>query len=122
MERRCPRRVHRLLVKRIMKSKLKTILFTFVATTAFWCLAVIGFLWLSCPGQSSTDRLTQLRRIGFHYIVCEQNHEGRDTTLIVEALQTNSTSPEISRAELLRTNLMPSQTIMLGVRKEKTER
>lgn len=105
-----------------MKSKLKTILLTFVATTAFWCLVVIGFVWLSCPGPPGTNDITRLRRFGFHYVVCEQNHEGRDTTFIVEALQTNSTSPEISRAELLRTNLMPSQTIMLGLRRERTQR
>jgi hypothetical protein len=102
-----------------VKSKLKTIIVTFIATTAFWCLVIVGFVWFSCPSQSSTDYTMQLRRLGFHYVVFDQNREGHDTTFVVEALQTNAIGSQISRAELLRTSLMPSQTIMLGLRRER---
>src|SRR5262249_29718548 len=97
------------------------ILVTFAATTVFWCLVIVGFIWFASPGQADTSNIAQLRRLGFHYLVFDQNRQGRDATFVVESIQTNSAGPGFSRQELLRTNLPPSQTITLGLRKERKE-
>jgi len=105
-----------------MKAKLKIIIITCAAASVFWCLVVVSFFWVCAKRQPRTDAISQLFRFGYHYVVIEQNYEGRNSTLVVDAIQTNSTGTGITRAELLRTNLIPSQTMMLGLRREKVQR
>jgi hypothetical protein len=105
-----------------MKSKLKIISITFAATTVFWCLVTAGFFWCGASPDAGNDAISQLRRLGYHYLLVEQNLQDGNSTLVVDAIYTNFTGAALSKVELLRTNLTPAQTMLLGLRRELGER
>src|SRR4030095_16827147 len=100
-----------------MKSNLKIITITFVATTAFWCLAIVGFFWCRASSDAGTDAITQLRKLGYryNYLLVEQNQQDRSSALVVDAIYTNLTDAAVSQVELLRTHLTTAHTMLVCV-------
>ena len=104
-----------------MKTKLKTIIVTFVATTVFWCLVVAGFFWFGSEQSSGVSLIEDAHRRGFVAMMRAANVESQPVTFVVEELRTNATSAAASPVVLLERELTPSGEFWVGIRKTKTE-
>ena len=102
-----------------MKSKLKIIIITFLATTAFWCLAVVGFFWWASSDQSTgVTFMEDARKRGFVAVMKTRNAETQPVTFTVEEVCTNATgmdTSDTSRVVLLERQLPPSGEFSIGI-------
>jgi len=101
---------------RKMKTKVKIIIVTFLATTAFWCLAVVAFFWLP-PRKSGVDVVEDARQRGFIAVLRAWNTESRPVTFRVEELYTNKPGATDSQVVLLERQVPPSSEFRVGIRK-----
>jgi hypothetical protein len=104
-----------------MKTKLKIILVTFVATTVFWCLVAVGFFWFASEQSSGVSFIEDAHRRGFVAMMRAANSESQPVTFVVEELRTNAMSAAASHVVLLERKLKPSGEFWVGIRKTKTE-
>jgi hypothetical protein len=104
-----------------MKTKLKIIIVTFVATTVFWCLVVVGLFWLGSEQSSGVSFIEDARGRGFVAMMRAANEESQPVTFVVEELRTNATGAAASKAVLLERELTPSGEFWVGIRKTKAE-
>jgi len=104
-----------------MKTKRKIIIVTFVVTTVFWCLVVVGFFWFASEQSSDVSLIEDAHRRGFVGIMRAANQESRPVTYVVEELRTNATSAAASQVVLLERELTPSEVLWVGIRKTKPE-
>ena len=102
-----------------MKSLLKTILVTFLATTAFWILAILGFLWVSSD-NSGVAFVEDARQSGFIAMLRATNTETHPVTFSIEELHTTLSATE-SAVILLERHLPPSGELWVGIKKAKSE-
>ena len=100
-----------------MKSKLKIIIATFLATTAFWCLLIF---WLGQSRQSGISFIDDARQRGFVGMMSARNVESQSVIFTVEELRTNMTRTDTSRVVLLQRLLPPSGEFWVGIRKTET--
>jgi hypothetical protein len=104
-----------------MKTKLKIIIVTFVATTVFWCLVVVGFFWFASEQSSGVSFIEDAHRRGFVVMMRAANEESQPVTFVVEELSTNATIAVALPVILLEWELTPSGEFWVGIRKTKTE-
>ncbi len=104
----------------LMKSKLKIIGATFVGTSAFWCLAIVGFSWF-LPNNSGISFIEDAQRRGFSAVMSARNTESQPVTFAVAELRTNAVSAGTSQVVLLERQLPPAGELWIGIRKTKNE-
>ena len=105
-----------------MKTKLKTIIVTFLATTAFWCLVIVGTFWLGSRQNTGVSFIQDAQQRGFIGIISARNPEAQAVTFTVEELRTNSTRADTSQVVLLERQVPPSGEFWVGIRKTKIEK
>ncbi len=103
-----------------MKAKLKIIAVTFVVTTVFWCLVIIGFLWLPSE-DSGVSFIEDAARRGFVNMMSARNTESKSVTFTVAELPPNATNADSPQTVLLERQLPPSGEFWIGIKKTKTE-
>lgn len=99
-----------------MKTKVRIIIVTFVATTVFWCLAIVGFIW-SSTRNAGVDVVEDARQRGFVAIVKASNTESRQVTFSVEELRDGKPSADGSQVVLLERQLPPSGEFWVAIKK-----
>ena len=99
-----------------MKTKLKIIIVTFLATTAFWCLVAFALFWLP-PPKSGVDVLEGARQRGFIAVLSARNSESQPVTFTFEELYTNKPNATDAQVVLLERQLPPSSKLRIGIRK-----
>jgi hypothetical protein len=102
-----------------MKPKLKIIAVTFVATTLFWCLAILGFFWC-LPERGGVNFIDDAQRRGFYAMMSARNTESQPVTFTVAELVTDTTSADTPRPVLLERQLPPAGELWIGIKKSKT--
>jgi hypothetical protein len=100
--------------------KFKIIILTFVATTIFWALAVIGYLWLASE-NSGVSFVEDAHRRGFLVMMRAANEESQPVTFVVEELHTNAVTADAGRTVLLERQLPPTGEFWVGIKKTKTD-
>jgi flagellar basal body-associated protein FliL len=105
-----------------MKTKLKIIIVSSLATTVFWCLVVVvALVWFGSEQTSGVSLIEDARKRGFVAMMRAANVESQPVTFVVEELRTNATGAAASQAVLLERELTPSAEFWVGIRKTKTE-
>ena len=104
-----------------MKTKLKIVIVTFIATTVFWCLVAVGLFWFASERGSGVNFIEDAHRRGFVAMLRAANVESQPVTFVVEELRTNAASAAASQVVLLERELTPSGEFWVGIRKRKTE-
>lgn len=104
----------------IMKAKLKIIAATFIGTTAFWCLAIVGVFWC-LPDNSGMSFIEDAQRRGFSALMSARNTESQPVTFTVAESRTNAITADASQVVLLERELPPAGELWIGIRKTKTE-
>ena len=102
-----------------MKSKLKTIIITFVATTLFWCLVVVCTIWLFRDNSGVSFTEDAMGR-GFVAIMSARNTEPQAVTFTVAELRTNTASANAQETVLLERQLPPAEEFWIGIKKGPT--
>ena len=102
-----------------MKGKLKIIAATFVATTTFWCLAIVGIVL--CFGQKTHvgfthNDVTQ----GFSDLIAARNTESQPVTFTVAELPTNGLNSDTPKLVLLQRELPPQGVFWIGIKQTKS--
>jgi hypothetical protein len=101
-----------------MKSTLKIIAISFVATTAFWCLLIVGLLaWCSFPRRTGVDFIEDAQTRGYFGMMSVWNHENHPVTFSVTEVRTNSAATNAPELVLFERQLPPSAEFWIGVRK-----
>ena len=103
-----------------MKTKLKTIVITFIATTVFWCSVIVGCFWL-LPKSTGVSFIEVAQRRGFVGMMSARNAESQPVTFTVEELRTNTASADASPIVLLERQLPPAGEFWIGIKKTKTQ-
>jgi hypothetical protein len=106
---------------RIVKTKLTIIAVTFLATTAFWCLAIICFFWC-CSDKGAVSFIEDAQGKGFSTMMSARNTESQQVTFTVVELGTNAGSARGPQTVLLERQLPPAGELWIGVRKAKAGR
>jgi len=100
------------------KTKLKTIAATFVATTVFWCFAILGvFWWLS--HENGDDFIEDAQKRGFYEMMMARNTESQPVTFTVAELPTNTASADTPQLVLLERQVPPAGELWIGIKKTK---
>jgi len=109
-------------ITRIVKTKLKIIIITFLATTAFWCLVIVGVFSLGSSQNSGVGVVQDAQQRGFVGMMSILNPDSQPVTFTVEELRTNVTRADTSQVILLERQVPPSGGFWVGIRKAKTEK
>jgi hypothetical protein len=103
-----------------MKSKLKIIIVTSVATTAFWCLFVVGLFWWASFSQTA----------GANFIEDAANHgcnvmrawnDGKKSVKFTVSEILNATNTNFSQVVLLERQVPPSGDLWIGIKKDEPQ-
>ena len=108
--------------RRVVKIKLKIIIITFLATTVFWCLVIVGVFWLGPRQNSGVSIIQDAQQRGFVGMMSARNPDSQPVTFTVEELRTNVTRADTSQVILLERQVPPSGEFWVGIRKAKTEK
>lgn len=101
-----------------MKTKIKTIILTFLATTVFWSLVIAGITWFSV-NKSGASFVDNAAHRGFVCMMSAKNGDSQSVTYTVEELSTNTAK---AGAVLLERKLPPTGEFWIGIKKSKTEK
>src|SRR5688572_27931185 len=102
-----------------MKAKLKIILLTFVATTIFWCLVVVGFLfWVSSVPGPGDNFVADAHRRGFFSMMGTTNSGSQPMSFVIEELRANTNAPKVV---LLERQVPPAGEFWVGIRRVNPE-
>jgi len=97
--------------------KLKVIIVTFVATTAFWCLVIAGFFWWARTRPSVTFTIwNDAQKFGYYSMMQASNGESKAVTFSVAELRTNLPMTATSQVILLERRLPPSGELWIGMK------
>ena len=102
--------------------KLKVIIVTFVATTAFWCLVIAGFFWWATTRPSVTTTIwNDAQKFGYYSMMRASNGESRAATFIVAEISTNLPMTATSQVILLERRIPPSGELWIGMKQTNTQ-
>jgi hypothetical protein len=101
-----------------MKGKLKIIAATFVATTAFWCLAIV-IIVMSFGQETNVDVIHYAATQGFSDLIAARNTEPQPVTFTVTELPTNQLSSDTPKLVLLERELPPQGVFWIGIKQTK---
>ena len=101
-----------------MKGKLKIIAATFIATTVFWCLAIVGIYF--CLGHKLNVGFIHYDTEGFADMIRAQNTESRPVMFTVAEMPTNGLSSAKPIAVLLERELPPHDEFWIGIKQTKS--
>ncbi|HEX5220674.1 MAG TPA: hypothetical protein VFZ59_13970 [Verrucomicrobiae bacterium] len=99
-----------------MKAKLKTIVLTFIATTAFWCLLIGCVFWFFAERSALTFAETAPLR-GYVAMFSTWNTNSQPVTFTVGELRTNAASEEDAQVILFERRVPPSGHLLFGIKK-----
>ena len=102
-----------------MKARLKAIFITFLATTLFWCLVIVGFFWFFSRKSGAVSIVDDARQKGFVAMMYATSTESQPLTLTVEDMRTNISS---TGAVLLDRKLPPSGDFLIGIKEGNAEK
>ena len=103
-----------------MNTKIKTIILTFLATTIFWCLAIVCAFSLGAPKPHTTFIQDAVSR-GFRTMFSARNTESQPLTFTIVELRTNTPSANEPEIVLLERQLPPRGEFWIGIKETKTE-
>ncbi|HTA29952.1 MAG TPA: hypothetical protein VK731_05685 [Candidatus Cybelea sp.] len=102
-----------------MKSRLKIIIVTFVATTTFWCLVIVGlFWWSSHSGTAAANSVEDSASRGYLSLMRAWNDGKQPVKFTVEEFRTNTPGSNSSPVVLLERQLPPSGDLWIGIKKD----
>jgi len=105
-----------------MKSRLKLIIVTFVATTAFWCLVIVGlFWWGSLNETAGVNFVEDSATRGYLSLMRAWNDGKQPVKFTVEEFRTNAPGMKGSEVVLLERQLPPSGDLWVGIKKEEPQ-
>jgi hypothetical protein len=105
-----------------MKSRLKIIIVTFVATTAFWCLVIVGlFWWASLVETAGVSPIQDAANYGYFNVMRAWNDGKRSVKFTVAEFRTNAPGTNASEVVLLERQLPPSGDLWVGIKKEEPQ-
>jgi hypothetical protein len=102
-----------------MNMRFKIILLTFLGTTGFWFVTIIGLFWL-LPRNTEVSFSDDSRHKGFCALLTARNTDAQPVTFTVAELQTNAVNASRPEAVLLERQLPPSGELRVGIKKTKT--
>jgi hypothetical protein len=102
--------------------KIKIIILTFAATTAFWCLAIAGFFWwLTTRPSVTTSVWMDAQKFGYYSMMQATNDQSQAVTFVVSEIRTNLPLTATSEVILLERRLPPSGELWIGMKEKNTE-
>jgi hypothetical protein len=105
-----------------MKPKLKIIILTFIGTTAFWCLVIVGiFWWAEHFPSTSVSFIDDAQSRGFYSMMRVCNGQSQSVTFTVAEIFTNMPAAATSDVVLLERQVPPSGEFWIGVREKTRE-
>jgi len=105
--------------KCVMKSRLKIIIVTSVATTAFWCLLLVGLFWWASDSQTAgVSFIEDAAKHGYFNMMRAWNDGKQSATFTVAEIRTNATGTNTSQVVLLERQLPPSGEFWIAIKKE----
>lgn len=105
-----------------MKSKLKIVVVTFLATTVFWGLFLVGLFWWGTHGHGTeVSWIDDAVSHGYLNLMRVWNDETQPVTFTVAEIRTNTTGTNTLEAILLERQLQPSGEFWVGIKKNKSQ-